>query len=37
LRNVEKIKFGDMVFDLIAAGVDLAEFGDDIVFKMELI
>jgi len=32
IRNVEKIKFGDQVFDLVVAGVDLGENGGKITF-----
>ncbi len=31
--NIEKIKFGDQIFDLIAAGVNLAENGGTITFQ----
>ena len=30
--SIEKIKFGDQVFDLVAAGVDLGESGGKITF-----
>lgn len=31
--NIEKIKFGDQVFDLVAAGVNLGESGGTIKFQ----
>lgn len=33
MSNIEKIKFGDQVFDLVAAGVDLGENGGKITFQ----
>lgn len=33
MSNIEKIKFGDQVFDLIAAGVTLGESGGNISFQ----
>jgi hypothetical protein len=33
MSNIEKIKFGDQVFDLIAAGVNLGESGGMISFQ----
>jgi len=33
MSNIEKIKFGDHVFDLVAAGVDLGENGGRITFQ----
>lgn len=33
MSNIEKIKFGDQVFDLVAAGVDLGENGGRITFQ----
>ncbi len=32
MSNIEKIKFGDQVFDLIAAGVNLGETGGSVTF-----
>ncbi|WP_367567197.1 hypothetical protein [Lacrimispora sp.] len=34
MSNIEKIKFGDQVFDLVAAGVNLGESGGTIKFQM---
>lgn len=31
--KIEKIKFGDQVFELIAAGVNLGESGGSITFQ----
>lgn len=33
MSNIEKIKFGDQPFDLVAAGVNLAENGGTITFQ----
>jgi hypothetical protein len=33
MSNIEKIKFGDQAFDLVAAGVDLGESGGTIKFQ----
>jgi len=33
MSNIEKIKFGDQVFDLIASGVNLGESGGTITFQ----
>ena len=33
MSNIEKIKFGDQEFDLVAAGVDLGESGGKITFQ----
>lgn len=33
MSNIEKIIFGDQVFDLVAAGVDLGENGGKITFQ----
>jgi hypothetical protein len=33
MSNIEKIKFGNQVFDLVAAGVNLGEFGGKITFQ----
>ncbi len=33
MSNIEKIKFGDQAFDLVAAGVDLGESGGTITFQ----
>ncbi|SET70845.1 hypothetical protein SAMN05443270_1056 [Lacrimispora sphenoides] len=33
MNNIEKIKFGDQVFDLVAAGVNLGENGGTIKFQ----
>ena len=33
MSNIEKIKFGDQVFDLIASGVNLGESGGKITFQ----
>lgn len=33
MSNIEKIKFGDQVFDMIAAGVNLGESGGSITFQ----
>ncbi|WP_313074702.1 hypothetical protein [Lacrimispora sp.] len=33
MSNIEKIKFGDQVFDLVAAGVNLDETGGSISFQ----
>lgn len=33
MSNIEKVKFGDQVFDLIAAGVNLGESGGMISFQ----
>lgn len=33
MSNIEKIKFGDQAFDLIAAGVNLTESGGTIKFQ----
>lgn len=33
MSNIEKIKFGDQAFDLIAAGVNLGESGGTITFQ----
>jgi len=32
MSNIEKIKFGDQVFDLVAAGVNIGENGGSITF-----
>ena len=34
MSNIEKIKFGDQAFDLVAAGVDLGADGGTIKFQM---
>lgn len=34
MSNIEKIKFGDQAFDLVAAGVNLGEGGGTITFQM---
>ena len=34
MSNIEKIKFGDQAFDLVAAGVNLGESGGTIKFQM---
>ncbi|WP_312432803.1 hypothetical protein [Lacrimispora sp.] len=34
MSNIEKIKFGDQEFDLVAAGVDLDKSGGTIKFQM---
>ena len=33
MSNIEKIKFGDQVFDLVPAGVNLADGGGTITFQ----
>lgn len=33
MSNIEKIKFGDQVFDLVTAGVNLGESGGTITFQ----
>lgn len=33
MSNIEKIKFGDQIFDLVAAGVKLGESGGTITFQ----
>ncbi len=33
MSNIEKIKFGDQTFDLVAAGVNLGESGGKITFQ----
>lgn len=33
MNQIEKIKFGDQVFDLVAAGVNLGESGGSITFQ----
>jgi hypothetical protein len=33
MNQIEKIKFGDQVFDLVAAGVNLGESGGNITFQ----
>jgi hypothetical protein len=33
MNQIEKIKFGDQAFDLVAAGVNLAESGGSITFQ----
>ena len=33
MSNIEKIKFGDQVFELVAAGVNLADNGGTITFQ----
>lgn len=33
MSNIEKIKFGNQVFDLVAAGVNLGELGGSISFQ----
>jgi len=33
MSNIEKIKFGDKVFDLVAAGVNIGENGGTITFQ----
>lgn len=33
MSNIEKIKFGDQVFDLVVAGVDLDDNGGKITFQ----
>jgi len=33
MSNIEKIKFGDQIFDLVAAGVNLADNGGTITFQ----
>jgi hypothetical protein len=33
MSNIEKIKFGDQAFDLVAAGVNLGESGGSITFQ----
>jgi hypothetical protein len=33
MNQIEKIKFGDQVFDLVPAGVNLGEFGGSITFR----
>ena len=33
MSNIEKIKFGDQVFDLVPAGVNLADSGGTITFQ----
>ena len=33
MNNIEKIKFGDQPFDLVAAGVNLGELGGTIKFQ----
>jgi hypothetical protein len=33
MSNIEKIKFGDQTFDLVAAGVNLGESGGSVTFQ----
>lgn len=33
MSNIEKIKFGDQAFDLVAAGVNLGESGGTVIFQ----